>query len=85
MSNERLDVMEARLERLTAVAERTADNVEAISEEVKSISGEMKSLTQQVGLLTTGLTEIRLTAERQEQNITRLVNIVETLIIQKGG
>jgi archaellum component FlaC len=85
MSNERLDVMEARLERLTAVAERTADNVEAISEEVKSISGEMKSLTQRVGLLTTGLTEIRLTAERQEQNITRLVNIVETLIIQKGG
>jgi predicted nucleic acid-binding Zn-ribbon protein len=78
MSNDRLDVIEARLERLTAVAERTADNVEAISEEVKS-------LTQQVGILTMGLTEIRLTTERQEQNITRLVNIVETLITQKGG
>jgi hypothetical protein len=77
MSNDRLDVIESRLERLTAVAERTADNVEAISEEVKS-------LTQQVGILTMGLTEIRLTTERQEQNITRLVNIVETLIIQKG-
>jgi archaellum component FlaC len=84
-NEQRLDVTEARLERLTAVAERTADNVEAISEEVKSISEEMKFLTQQVGLLTTGLTEIRLTAERQEQNITRLVGIVETLIKQKGG
>ncbi len=78
MSAERLDVIDARLERLTAVAERTADNVETISEEVKA-------LTQQVGLMTTGLTEIRLTAERQEQNITRLVGIVETLIQQKGG
>lgn len=45
----------------------------------------MKALTQQVGLMTTGLTEIRLTAERQEQNITRLMGIVETLIQQKGG
>lgn len=85
MSAERLDVIDVRLERLTAVVERTVNNVEAISEEVKSISGEMKSLTQQVGLMTTGLTEIRLTAERQEQNITRLVGIVETLIQQKGG
>jgi hypothetical protein len=78
MSAERLDVIEARLERLTAVAERTADNVETISEGVKA-------LTHQVGIMTTGLTEIRLTAERQEQNITRLVGIVETLIQQKGG
>jgi hypothetical protein len=78
MSAERLDVIEARLERLTAVAERTADNVEAISEEVKA-------LTHQVGVMTIGLTEIRLTAERQEQNITRLVGIVEALIQQKGG
>ena len=78
MSAERLDAIDARLERIMAVAERTADNVETISEEVKA-------LTQQVGLMTTGLTEIRLTAERQEQNITRLVGIVETLIQQKGG
>jgi archaellum component FlaC len=78
MSNDRLDVIEARLERLTAVAERTADNVEAISEGVEA-------LTQQVGLLTMGLTEIRLTTERQEQNITRLVGIVEALIQQRGG
>ncbi|MBW4515491.1 MAG: hypothetical protein KME11_09725 [Timaviella obliquedivisa GSE-PSE-MK23-08B] len=78
MSAERLDVIDARLERLTAVAERTADNVETISEGVKA-------LTEQVGLMTMGLTEIRLTAERQEQNITRLVGIVETLIQQKGG
>lgn len=92
MSAEWLDAIDARLERIMAVAERTADNIEAISEEVKSISGEtkslsseMKALTQQVGLMTTGLTEIRLTAERQEQNITRLVGIVETLIQQKGG
>jgi len=78
MTTERLDVIDARLERLTAVSERTADNVETISEGVKA-------LTEQVGLMTTGLTEIRLTAERQEQNITRLVGIVETLIQQKGG
>jgi hypothetical protein len=77
MSAERLDVIDARLERLTAVAERTANNVETISEEVKA-------LTHQVGLMTTGLTEIRLTAERQEQNITRLVGIVETLLQQKS-
>jgi septal ring factor EnvC (AmiA/AmiB activator) len=77
MTTDRLDVIEARLERLTAVVERTADNVEAIAEGVKS-------LTQQVGLLTNGLTEIRLTTERQEQNITRLVGIVETLIQQKS-
>ncbi|NJR37691.1 MAG: hypothetical protein HC781_01215 [Leptolyngbyaceae cyanobacterium CSU_1_4] len=78
MSAERWDVIDARLERLTAVVERTANNVETISEK-------MEALTQQVGLMTTGLTEIRLTAERQEQNITRLVGIVETLIQQKGG
>jgi methyl-accepting chemotaxis protein len=78
MSAERLDVIDARLERLTAVVERTADNVETISEEVKA-------LTHQVGLMTTGLTEIRLITERQEQNITRLVGIAETLIQQKGG
>jgi hypothetical protein len=77
MSAERLDVIDARLERLTAVAERTANNVETISEEVKA-------LTHQVGLMTTGLTEIRLTAERQEQNVTRLVGIVETLLQQKS-
>jgi chromosome segregation ATPase len=77
MTTDQLDVIEARLERLTAVVERTADNVEAISEEVRS-------LTRQVGLLTTGLTEIRLTTERQEQNITRLVGIVETQIQQQS-
>jgi hypothetical protein len=32
-----------------------------------------------------GLTEIRLTTERQEQNITRLVGIVEALIQQRGS
>jgi archaellum component FlaC len=84
MSGDRLDVMEARMERLTAVVERTAVNVEAISEEVKLISREIRSLTQQVGVMSTGLAEVRLTAERQEQNITRLVGIVETLIQQKS-
>lgn len=62
MSAERLDVIEARLERLTAVAERTADNVETISEEVKS-------LTQQVGIMTTGLTEIRLMARAKYYSV----------------
>ena len=71
--NERLDIIDARLERLTAITERTAKNVEEISQE-------LKSLTQQVGVLTTGLVDIRLTAERQEQNITRLVGIVEKLL-----
>jgi uncharacterized membrane protein len=73
MTDQRLEVIDARLERLTAITERTAQNVESMSEE-------LKALTLQIGVLTTGLTDIRLTCERQEQNITRLVGIVETLI-----
>jgi hypothetical protein len=76
MNSERLEVIDARLERLVAVSERTAQNVQEISQEVKA-------LTQQVGLLTEGLMDIRLTCERQEQNITRLVGIVETLISER--
>jgi septal ring factor EnvC (AmiA/AmiB activator) len=77
MDNQRLEVIDARLERLTAVCERTAQNVMDISEEIRA-------LTQQTGVLTEGLTEIRLTSERQEQNISRLVGIVEKLIEQKS-
>lgn len=47
------------------------------------MSEELKTLTQQVRLLTTGLMDIRLTCERQEQNITRFVGIVETLIQER--
>jgi hypothetical protein len=79
MSSDRLDVIiEARRERPTAVVERTADNLKVISEEIKS-------LIRKISVLTTGLTEIRLRAECQGQNITRLEEIVETLIKQKGG
>jgi hypothetical protein len=77
MDNQRLEVIDAWLERLTAVCERTAQNVMDISEEIRA-------LTQQTGVLTEGLTEIRLTTERQEQNISRLVGIVEKLIEQKS-
>jgi uncharacterized protein (UPF0335 family) len=77
LMSERLEVIDARLERLTAVCERTAENV-------KEISDELKILTYQIGVLTTGLVDIRLTAERQEQNITRLVGIVEKLIQDKS-
>jgi hypothetical protein len=66
MSDERFDAIDARLERANATAERTADNIEM--------------LTQQIGLLTEGIADMRLTSERQERNIDRLVGIVETLI-----
>ena len=89
--SERLEVIDARLEQLTAVSERTAQNVadiSVISKEtsviVKEIAEEIKILTHQIGVMTTGLVDIRLTAERQEQNITRLVGIVEKLIQAKG-
>lgn len=82
--SERLEVIDARLERLTAVSERTAQNVADTSAVVKEISEEIKILTHQIGVMTTGLVDIRLTAERQEQNITRLVGIVEKLIQAKG-
>jgi prefoldin subunit 5 len=62
--------VETRLERIEQICERTAENIEA--------------LTQQVGTLTEGLTEIRMTTERQERNIDRLVGIVETLINRAG-
>lgn len=76
MNDQRLEVIDARLERLVAISERTAQNVQEMSQE-------LKALTQQVGVLTTGLMDIRLTCERQEQNITRLVGIVETLIQER--
>ena len=82
--SERLEVIDARLERLTAVSERTAQNVADTSAVVKEIAEEIKILTHQIGVMTTGLVDIRLTAERQEQNITRLVGIVEKLIQAKG-
>ena len=82
--SERLEVIDARLEQLTAVSERTAQNVADTSAVVKEISEEIKILTHQIGVMTTGLVDIRLTAERQEQNITRLVGIVEKLIQAKG-
>jgi archaellum component FlaC len=63
-------IIEARLERIEQICERTAENIEA--------------LTQQVGSLTEGLVEIRMTTERQERNIDRLVGIVETLINRAG-
>jgi hypothetical protein len=66
MSDERFDAVDARLDRAHATAERTADNIEM--------------LTQQIGLLTGGIADMRLTSERQERNIDRLVGIVETLI-----
>jgi len=75
--SEQLEVIDDRLERVTAVFERTAQIVQEIAEE-------MKILTHQIGVLTTGLVDIRLTAERQDQNITRLVGIVEKLIQAKG-
>jgi archaellum component FlaC len=62
--------VETRLERIEQICERTAENIEA--------------LTQQVGVLTEGLAEIRMTTERQERNIDRLVGIVETLISRAG-
>ena len=58
--------LDARLDRANAISERTAANIEM--------------LAQQIGLLTEGLADIRLTSERQERNIDRLVGIVETLI-----
>ena len=82
--SERLEVIDARLEQLTAVSERTAQNVADTSAVVKEISEEIKILTHQIGVMTTGLVDIRLTVERQEQNITRLVGIVEKLIQAKG-
>ena len=84
LMSERLEVIDARLEQLTAVSERTAQNVADTSAVVKEISEEIKILTHQIGVMTTGLVDIRLTAERQEQNITRLVGIVEKLIQAKG-
>ena len=66
MSEERFDVIDARLDRTNAISERTAANIEM--------------LAQQIGLLTEGLADIRLTSQRQERNIDRLVGIVETLI-----
>ena len=84
LMSERLKVIDARLEQLTAVSERTAQNVADTSAVVKEISEEIKILTHQIGVMTTGLVDIRLTAERQEQNITRLVGIVEKLIQAKG-
>ena len=84
LMSERLEVIDARLEQLTAVSERTAQNVADTSAVVKEISEEIKILTHQIGVMTTGLVDIRLTVERQEQNITRLVGIVEKLIQAKG-
>jgi prefoldin subunit 5 len=64
-SNKRLDVV-------AATTERTAGNIEA--------------LTHQVGMLTEGMTDMRLglselqqTKKHQEQNIDRLVGLLETL------
>lgn len=62
--------IEARLERIEQICERTAENIAA--------------LTHQMGTLTEGLVEIRMTTERQERNIDRLVGIVETLISRAG-
>ena len=84
LMSERLEVIDARLEQLTEVSERTAQNVADTSAVVKEIAEEIKILTHQIGVMTTGLVDIRLTAERQEQNITRLVGIVEKLIQAKG-
>jgi hypothetical protein len=73
MSGERLDVMEARMERLTAVHSAIADNIAAISEE-------MKSLKQKVRIMLEGVSEARLRAEQQSEDITRLENIVKELL-----
>lgn len=70
MSEERFDAIDARLERVSATSERTADNIEM--------------LTQQIGLLTEGIAEMRLTSERQERNIDRLVGVVEVLIARQA-
>lgn len=49
-------------------------------ESSQAIDRQLEMLIHQIGVFTEGLTEIRLTAERQERNIDRLVGIVETLV-----
>ena len=50
---------------------------ESVNPQPDRIVEGIEMLTQQVGHLTEGLTEIRLTTQQQADNITRLVAIVD--------
>ncbi len=92
MTLERLDNIDTRIDRLASIMEasdqRLSQKLEALTEQIgrvdQRLGQKLEILTEQVGRFTEGLTEIRLTAERQERNIDRLVGVVETLI-QRGG
>lgn len=85
---QRLDSVDTRIERLVSVMEasdeRLGQKLEAMAEQTsradERLNQKLEILTEQVGRSAEGLTEVRLTAERQERNIDRLVGIVETLI-----
>ncbi|HHP7243331.1 MAG TPA: hypothetical protein ACFE0H_01460 [Elainellaceae cyanobacterium] len=91
----RLDALDERLLRLTEIfqegqresEQRRRDFEQQIQEHYRqtressqAIARQFEMLIHQIGVFTEGLTEIRLTAERQERNIDRLVGIVETLV-----
>jgi archaellum component FlaC len=74
-------------ERLSTGMEVLTDKMEVLTDKMEMLTGKAEVLTDQLGRLTEGLTEMKgmvqeqtETSKRQEQNISRLVNVVETLI-----
>lgn len=88
---ERLEVMDARLEHLTALTQRNAEAIEHLVQTVEANSQQVAANSQQIAAMSESivggfsqldarLNRLALASERQEQNITRLVGIVERLL-----
>lgn len=83
-TTERLEVMDARLELLTALTQRNAEAIEQLVHTVEANSQQIASMSETIvggfAKVDERLDRLTLVSERQEQNITRLVGIVERLL-----
>jgi len=83
--------MDARMEHLTALTQRNAEAIEHLAQTVEANSRQIAANSQQIAAMSENivggflqldarLDRLALASERQEQNITRLVGIVERLL-----